>query len=82
MGRRSVSELDRARTRQLAAALESQRGRRQLTVNDLAVASGVHYETVRAVLAGKSAGPSFFIVADLAGALGLSLNELARTAAR
>jgi len=82
MGRRALADADRSRTGQLVEALEAARGQRQLSVNDLAVASGVHYETVRAVLGGRSAGPSFFIVADLARALELSLDQLARQARR
>lgn len=82
MGRRAVADADRSRTGQLVGALETARGQRQLSVNDLAVASGVHYETVRAVLGGKSAGPSFFIVADLARVLELSLDQLASQASR
>lgn len=82
MGRRTTSDADRARAARLAADLESARRYKQLSVDDLARASGVHYETVRAVLGGRSAGPSFFIVADLARALRTPLGRLARTTQR
>ncbi len=76
MGRRAIDAADRARTGRLVAALEGARDKRRLSVHDLSTASGVHYETVRAVLGGKSAGPSFFIVADLARALQVPLEQL------
>ena len=82
MGRRALADVDRSRASRLREALETERRARRLSINDLAVDSAVHYETVRAVLGGKSAGPSFFIVADLARALGLSLDELARQSGR
>jgi transcriptional regulator with XRE-family HTH domain len=82
MGRRALADVDRSRAARLREALETGREARRLSINDLAVDSGVHYETVRAVLGGKSAGPCFFIVADLARALGLSLDELARQSGR
>ena len=47
-----------------------------MSIHDLSKESGVHYETVRAVMSGKSVGPSFFIVADLARALKLRLDGL------
>ena len=53
-----------------------------LSVDDLSKESNVHYETVRALLAGKSVGPSFFLVADLAKALEVQLDELAKEAPR
>ena len=76
MGRRTLGTADGARADGLVAALAEARTDLQWSVHDLSAASGVHYETVRAVLAGKSAGPSFFIVADLARALDLSLEQL------
>lgn len=76
MGRRAIDAADRARTERLIAALDTARGKQRLSVHDLSTASGVHYETVRAVLGGKSAGPSFFIVADLARALLVPLEQL------
>ena len=80
MGRREITPDDRARAAQLVQALSAARDKRHWSVHDLSTASGVHYETVRSVLTGKSAGPNFFIVADLARALRLPLDQLdART---
>jgi hypothetical protein len=47
-------------------------------VQDLSTSANLRYETVRALLGGKSVGPSFFLVVDLAKALDVSLDELAR----
>lgn len=76
MGRRSINDSSRVRAELLAAFLSGARDQRQLSVQDLSTASGVHYETVRSLLAAKSAGPSFFIVADLARALEVPLEQL------
>lgn len=78
MGRRPIDETDRRRTRGLVAELSAARGRFGLSIDDLSKVSGVHYETVRAVLVGRSAAPNFFIVADLARALKLDLDGLDR----
>lgn len=58
------------------AELTSAQDRKGLSVDELSKASGVHYETVRAVLGGRSAAPNFFIIADLARALKLRLDGL------
>ena len=82
MGRRATSPEERARTERLVAQLDAARSKRTLSVHDLSTASGVHYETVRAVLGGRSAGPSFFIIADLARALQLPLEQLDKKSQR
>ena len=51
-----------------------------MSVQDLSTNSNVRYETIRALLAGKSVGPSFFLVADLAAALDVELDEIAKEA--
>ena len=76
MGRREIEATDRARADRLVVALGAARDKRRLSIQELSAASGVHYETVRSVLGGKSAGPSFFIVADLARALQVPLEQL------
>lgn len=76
MGRREIEESERVRAERLVTALSAARDKRRLSVQELSTASGVHYETVRSVLGGKSAGPSFFIVADLARALQVPLDQL------
>lgn len=82
MGRRATTPEERARTDRLVAALDAARAKQRLSVHDLSTVSGVHYETVRAVLGGRSSGPSFFIVADLARALQLPLEQLDKKAKR
>ena len=76
MGRRQLGEADRVRVEGLVAELSAARERKGVSVYDLAIASGVHYETVRAVLSGRSVGPSFFTVADLARTLKVSLARI------
>lgn len=77
MPRRTITEEDRGRAERLGAALGKSKEARQLSVQDIADGSGLGYETVRSLLLGRSAGPSFFLVADIARALSLNLNRLA-----
>ncbi len=67
---------DRARWlgRELAGAREA----RGLELKELEEETGVHYDALRGLLAGRSAGPSFFAVAAVASACGLSLDDLYR----
>lgn len=76
MPRRKVTEADRGRTERLAAALQRQRTATGMSVQDITDESGVRYETVRSLLQGRSAGPSFFLVTDVARALSLPLATL------
>lgn len=78
MGRRGVQPEERQRAVRLAASLEQRKSERDISIQDLSAQSGVRYETVRALLSGRSAGPSFFLVADLAIALGATLDDLAQ----
>ena len=48
---------------------------------EIAAASGVPAETLRKIETGRIATPAFFTVAALAGALGLSLEDVARQCA-
>lgn len=82
IGRREINPGERARAERLAAVLSAARAKRRWSVQELSIESGVHYETVRSVLVGKSAGPSFFIVADLARALQVPLEQLGRRTKR
>ena len=50
-----------------------------MNLEDLARSSGVNRRTLDKFFDGDSPSPSFFTVAALARALGLSLDELART---
>ena len=80
MGRNRATDDDRRRAAQLADFLARKRREARLSVQDLSTNSNVRYETIRALLAGKSVGPSFFLVADLAAALDVELDEIAREA--
>ena len=77
MPRKPTTPADRRRADDLTAALRARKERQQLTVEEIAQRSGVGYETVRSTLAGRNVGTSFFIVADLAKALDVSLDALA-----
>ncbi len=48
---------------------------------EVAARSGIPAETLRKIETGRIATPAFFTVAALAGALGLSLEEIARRCA-
>ena len=52
---------------------------KKLSIQQLSSQSGIAYQTVRAILSGRSAGPSFFYVAELAAVLDVKLDKLART---
>lgn len=80
MGRKPSSPEDQRRAGQLGDSLRRRREEKGLSIQDLSDESGVRYETVRSLLIGKSAGPSFFLVADLAAALEAPLDELAQEA--
>ncbi len=47
---------------------------------DVAAAAGLSAETLRKIETGRAPTPAFFTVAALAGALGLSLDEVATPA--
>ncbi len=59
--------------------LREARGPRSMA--EIAAASGVPAETLRKIETGRIATPAFFTVAALAGALGLSLEDLVRLCA-
>jgi len=59
--------------------LREARGPRSMA--DIAAISGVPAETLRKIETGRIATPAFFTVAALAGALGLSMEEIARSCA-
>lgn len=80
MGRNRATDDDRRRAAQLADFLVRKKKEAKLSVQDLSTNSNVRYETIRALLAGKSVGPSFFLVADLAAALDVKLDEIAKEA--
>ncbi|MDE0653221.1 MAG: helix-turn-helix transcriptional regulator [bacterium] len=77
MGRARTTKEQQRRAKELADSLSRRRDSTALTLEGLANESNIRYTTVCSLLAGKSAGPSFFLIADLAEALGASLDELA-----
>jgi hypothetical protein len=76
MSRRAVTAEDRRRAELLAEVLRVEKENRRLSVQAIADESEVGYETVRAVLSARSSGPSFFLVADIARALSVGLDDL------
>ncbi len=77
MGRTPTNPQQQRRGKELADALSKRRASADLTIDKLATDSKIRYPTVCALLAGRSAGPNFFLIADLAKTLGVSLDELA-----
>jgi len=61
--------------RRLGETLRRARGAR--TLNEVAAQAGISPETLRKIETGRLPSPAFGVVAALAGALGLSLDELA-----
>ncbi len=76
MVRPPLSRLEHERGQRLGMLLREARGPRSMA--EIAAASGVPAETLRKIETGRIATPAFFTVAALAGALGLSLEEIAR----
>ena len=83
-GRRPATAESEDRVRRLVAVLTSQRLELDLSVGQVSERSGVSYETVRTLLAPpnperRRQSPSFFVVADVARVLGVSLKGLEET---
>lgn len=76
MGRKPLSGADREHGRRLGRLIAAVRIERQQSASDLARESRVALDTVRSLENGRVAMPAFLTVARLAGALGLSLDEL------
>lgn len=74
MVRLPLSAADLERGRRLGAVLRERRGER--TMLEVALAAGVSPETLRKIESGRIATPSFQTVAAIAGAVGLSLDQL------
>ena len=65
---------ERERGERFGALLRQARGERSMV--EIAAAAGVSAETLRKIETGRAPTPAFFTVAALAGALGLSMDEL------
>ena len=74
MVRLPLTPSERERGERLGAALRQARGDRSLV--DVAADAGISAETLRKIETGRIPTPAFFTVSALAGALGLSLDEL------
>ncbi|MCZ2524059.1 helix-turn-helix domain-containing protein [Streptomyces sp. NPDC059506] len=79
MVRTPLTPWERQRGERFGALLRRARGGRSMT--EVAAAAGVSAETLRKIETGRAPTPAFFTVAALAGALGLSLDELAAACA-
>ncbi|MGD9485553.1 helix-turn-helix transcriptional regulator [Streptomyces sp. TRM70308] len=78
MVRTPLTPWERQRGERLGALLRHARGERSMV--EVALAAGVSPETLRKIETGRAPTPAFFTVAALAGALGLSLDDLATAA--
>jgi DNA-binding phage protein len=70
-----LSPEERERGERLGALLREARGGRSMV--DVAASAGLSAETLRKIETGRAPTPAFFTVVALAGALGMSLEELA-----
>ncbi|MEU9619064.1 MULTISPECIES: helix-turn-helix transcriptional regulator [unclassified Streptomyces] len=74
MVRTPLTPEERRRGERLGALLREARGGRSMV--DVAARAGISAETLRKIETGRAPTPAFFTVAALAGALGLSMDEL------
>ncbi|MER5295400.1 helix-turn-helix transcriptional regulator [Streptomyces pharetrae] len=74
MVRTPLTAEERERGERLGRLLREARGGRSMA--EVAARAGVSAETLRKIETGRAPTPAFFTVAALAGALGLSLDEL------
>ncbi|MDT0318309.1 helix-turn-helix domain-containing protein [Streptomyces millisiae] len=75
MVRTPLTPEERERGRFLGVLLREARGERSMA--EIAAAAGISAETLRKIETGRAPTPAFFTIAALAGALGLSLDEVA-----
>lgn len=75
MVRSPLTPQERARGERLGRLLREARGARSMV--EVAAVAGLSAETLRKIETGRAPTPAFFTVAALAGALGLSMDEIA-----
>ncbi|MGW0549151.1 helix-turn-helix domain-containing protein [Streptomyces altiplanensis] len=75
MVRTPLTPEERERGERLGQLLRQARGDR--TMVDVAARAGLSPETLRKIETGRAPTPAFFTVAALAGALGLSMDDVA-----
>ncbi|MFG2195928.1 helix-turn-helix domain-containing protein [Streptomyces sp. NPDC048639] len=80
MVRTPLTPSERRRGERFGALLREARGDRSMV--EVAAAAGLSAETLRKIETGRAPTPAFFTVAALAGALEISLDELAAVCAR
>ncbi|MFF3734414.1 helix-turn-helix domain-containing protein [Streptomyces sp. NPDC002476] len=74
MVRTPLTPEERRRGERLGALLREARGGRSMV--EIAAGAGISAETLRKIETGRAPTPAFFTVAALAGALGLSLDDI------
>ncbi|MFF3998655.1 helix-turn-helix domain-containing protein [Streptomyces cyaneofuscatus] len=74
MVRTPLTPEERLRGERLGRLLREARGERSMVA--VAASAGISAETLRKIETGRAPTPAFFTVAALAGALGLSMDEL------
>ncbi|MER5851329.1 helix-turn-helix transcriptional regulator [Streptomyces sp. NPDC002012] len=74
MVRTPLTPEERRRGERLGVLLREARGGRSMV--EIAASAGISAETLRKIETGRAPTPAFFTVAALAGALGLSMDEL------
>ncbi|WP_406144610.1 helix-turn-helix domain-containing protein [Streptomyces sp. NBC_01012] len=74
MVRNPLTPEERRRGERLGEVLREARGARSMVA--VAASAGISAETLRKIETGRAPTPAFFTVAALAGALGLSMDEL------
>ncbi|MFJ4971587.1 helix-turn-helix domain-containing protein [Streptomyces sp. NPDC088755] len=74
MVRTPLTPEERLRGERLGLLLREARGGRSMVA--VAASAGISAETLRKIETGRAPTPAFFTVAALAGALGLSMDEL------
>jgi transcriptional regulator with XRE-family HTH domain len=77
MPRPKLSAADRAIGGAVGSVLAHGRRQRGLSSQDLSVSCGVSVDTIRSIETGRVASPGLFVVARMAFALGLSMDEVA-----
>ncbi|MFJ2113654.1 MULTISPECIES: helix-turn-helix domain-containing protein [unclassified Streptomyces] len=75
MVRSPLTQEERERGERLGRLLREARGTRSMV--EIAAVAGLSAETLRKIETGRAPTPAFFTVAALAGALGLSMDEIA-----
>ncbi|MCZ7457063.1 helix-turn-helix domain-containing protein [Streptomyces sp. WMMC940] len=74
MVRTPLTPAERERGERLGRLLREARGPRSMV--EIAATAGISAETLRKIETGRAPTPAFFTVAALAGALGLSMDDL------